>query len=69
MLLVMNHKEKVSVLVRPHEAHLGVYSRPPQVLVGSGGTFQPLEAVRDGTNWRVEIPEGGTAMLIWDRMN
>ena len=68
VLLVMNHKEAVSVLVRPHEAHLGVYSRPPQVLVGTGGTFHAVESVRDGINWRVEIPECGTAMLIWDRI-
>ena len=29
MLLVMNHKEAVNVLVRPHEAHLGVYHQYP----------------------------------------
>jgi len=36
MLLIMNHHEKTTVMVRPHEAHLGVYTRPPQVLVGRG---------------------------------
>ncbi|MHB8952678.1 MAG: LamG-like jellyroll fold domain-containing protein [Pirellulaceae bacterium] len=68
MLVVMNHKEAINVLVRPHEAHLGVYTGTPRVLVGSGGAFDQIDASRAGVNWRVEIPPAGTAMLIWDRI-
>ena len=68
VLLVMNHKETVNVLVRPHEAHLGVYAGTPHILVGSGGAFHQIDATRAGINWQVEIPQGGTAMLIWERI-
>ena len=67
-LLVMNHKEALSVLVRPHEAHLDVWKRAPRVLVGSGGRFQEQPMKRQGVQYRVSIPQDGTAIVIWDRI-
>lgn len=68
VLLVMNHKEPLTVTVRAREAHLGVYTRPPQVLVGAGAAFHRADAAAEGINWRVDIPAGGTVLLIWDRL-
>ena len=67
-LLVMNHKEALTVAVRPHEAHLDVYSRPPRLLVGAGGFFREVPAARKGVQYLVEIPAGGTALLVWERI-
>jgi hypothetical protein len=67
-LLVMNHKEAVTVAIRPHEAHLDVYSRPPRLLIGAGGKFRELPAARKGVQYLVEIPAQGTAMLVWERI-
>lgn len=68
VLLVMNHQEPVSVLVRPHEAHLDVWSRPPRILVGSHGRFHEQPVRRQGLHYLVALPEEGTALLVWDRI-
>ena len=67
-LLVMNHREAVTVAIRPHEAHLDVYSRPPRLLVGAGGKFSEVSAARKGVQYLVEIPAQGTALLVWERI-
>jgi len=67
-LLVMNHKEKLQVLVRPHEAHLEIYTRAPRVLVGSGSDYKLVETVKNGVNYQVEIPANANALLVWDRI-
>ncbi|HTQ11757.1 MAG TPA: hypothetical protein VMI31_16975 [Fimbriimonadaceae bacterium] len=68
VLLVMNHKEKLTVAIRPHEAHLDVYSRPPRILVGGGKSFRAAKVERQGEQYMVPIPAGQTALLIWDRI-
>jgi hypothetical protein len=67
-LLVMNHQEKVVVAVRPHEAHLDVYSRPPRLLAGSDGKYHEIQAVRKGLQYLIDLPPRGTALLIWERI-
>jgi hypothetical protein len=67
-LLVMNHKEAVTVAIRPHEAHLDVYSRPPRLLVGTGGKFREVPAARKGVQYLVELPAQGTGLLVWERI-
>lgn len=67
-LLVMNHKEKVTVAIRPHEAHLGVYTRAPRVLVGDGKAYRETKVAKKGVQYLVDIPEKGSAILIWDRI-
>lgn len=69
VLLVMNHKEKVTVAIRPHEAHLDVYNREPQIMVGIGkGGYKEAKVVKKGVQYMVEIPRNGNAILIWDRI-
>jgi hypothetical protein len=68
VLVVMNHKEKCRVMVRPHEAHLDVLTRPPRLLVGKGPDYEEANPVRDGVQYQVTIPAGATALLIWDRI-
>jgi hypothetical protein len=68
VLLIMNHKEPLTVAVRPHEAHLGVCAKSPQLLVSGGGEYRPAEIVTRGTQYEVSIPERGTALLVWERM-
>jgi len=68
VLLVMNHKEKLTVLVRPHEAHLGVFTKPPRILVGGARAFKPVSVVKRGVQYSVDIPAGGTALLVWERI-
>jgi hypothetical protein len=67
-LLVMNHKEAVAVAIRPHEAHLDVYSRPPRLLVGAGGKFREVPAATRGVQYLVDIPAQGAALLVWERI-
>ncbi len=64
----MNHQEKVLVAVRPREAHLDVYSRPPRLLVGSDGKYREIQAVRKGLQYLIDLPPRGTALLIWERI-
>lgn len=61
VLMIMNHKEKLNVLVRPHEAHLDVYCRPPRILVGSGKDYKEIKVVKHGVHYIVNIPENSTA--------
>jgi hypothetical protein len=68
VLLVMNHGAPLSVMVRPHEAHLDAWNRPPQVLVGSGGVLKDEPVKRQGVQYVVRLPREGTALLIWDRI-
>jgi hypothetical protein len=68
MLLIMNHKEPVTVAVRPREAHLGVTTKPPQVLISDGGAYRVEKVEKRGTQYEVHIPERGTALLVWERM-
>jgi len=68
ILLVMNHKEKCRVMIRPHEAHLDILTQPPQILVGSGSNYKEVKPVRNGVQYLVTIPADGTAILIWDRI-
>ncbi len=68
VLMVMNHQEKVTVLIRPHEAHLDIYTRPPRILVGSGSDYKEVPVVKKGVQYPVDIPQKGTALLIWDRI-
>jgi hypothetical protein len=67
-LLLMNHKEQVTVAVRPREAHLDVYSRPPRLLVGGDGKFRELSATKKGIQYLIDLPPCGTALLIWQRI-
>ncbi len=67
-LLVMNHKQKLTVMVRPHEAHLGIYCRPPRILVGSGKDYHEVVVTRQGVQYKVEIPAKANALLVWDRI-
>ncbi len=64
----MNHKGKVAVLVRPHEAHLDVFTRPPRILVGSGKDYREVKAVKRGMQYVVRIPANGTAVMVWERI-
>ena len=68
MLLIMNHKESLTVAVRPHEAHLDVYNRPPQILIGDRKTFHEAPVVKQGVQYMVTIPKGETALLLWNRI-
>ena len=68
MLLVMNHKQKLTVAIRPHEAHLDVYTRPPHILVAGGKGFAVAKVVKKGVQYMVDIPAGGTALLVWERV-
>lgn len=68
VLIVMNHQEKATVLVRPHEAHLDCYTRPPRILVGSGDDYAEAPVVKKGVQYFVDIPAKGTAILVWDRI-
>lgn len=68
VLLVMNHKEKLTVAIRPHEAHLDVYCREPRILVSAGKGFVEAKIVKKGVQYMVAIPAGGTALLVWDRI-
>lgn len=67
-LLIMNHKEKTEVMVRPHEAHLDVYCRPPRVLIGSGKNYREVNAARRGVQYTLDIPANSNAILVWDRI-
>jgi len=67
-LLVMNHKHKTRVAVRPHEAHLGIYCRPPRILVGNSGRYQEITLTRQGAQYLVDIPARSNALLVWDRI-
>ena len=67
-LLVMNHKEKITVAIRPHEAHLDVYTRAPKILIGNGRTYKPTPVVKKGVQYFVDIPAKGNAILVWDRI-
>jgi len=67
-LLMMNHGESVGVLVRPHEAHLGVDSRQPRLLVGTKGRSLEQTAKRQGAHYLIRLPREGTALLVWARM-
>jgi hypothetical protein len=67
-LLVMNHQEKVRVAIRPHEAHLDVYRCPPRILVGNGRDYREVKAVKKGVEYLVDLPEKGSALLVWDRI-
>jgi hypothetical protein len=68
MLLVMNHQQKTSVAIRPHEAHLDVFTKPPKVLIGADGVFKQVPADKRGIQYFVDIPAKGTAILIWERI-
>ena len=69
VLLLMNHKEKLTLHVRPHEAHLGIYSRPPRILVSDNKAgYQEAPVVKKGVQYELTLPEKGTALLIWDRI-
>lgn len=67
-LLVMNHKAKVTVAIRPHEAHLDVYTRPPHILIGNGAQYKQVPVIKKGVQYMVDIPENASAVLVWDRM-
>lgn len=67
-LLVMNHKERVRVAIRPHEAHLDVYTRTPRILIGSGKAYEPVPVVKKGVQYFVDIPAKANAILVWDRI-
>ena len=67
-LLVINHKEQVTVAVRPHEAHLGCYSRPPQVAIGAGQEWQAIPTDQRGLQYFVNIPIGQNALFVWDKI-
>jgi len=68
VLLVMNHKEKTTVAIRPHEAHLEVYTRPPRALVGTGREYAPAKVVRRGAQYMLAVPANANAILVWDRI-
>lgn len=68
VLLVMNHKEKTEVLVRPREAHLGVYTREPRILISDGNAHAQAKVTKRGVQYVVGIPEKGSVMLIWERI-
>ncbi len=67
-LLVMNHKEAVRIAVRPQEAHLDVYTKPPKLLISDQGKWREVEAHKDGIQYIVEVPAEGNALFIWDRI-
>ena len=68
VLLLMNHKEQVTVAVNPHEGHLDVYTRVPRLLVSDGRQWNAVEPARKGMQYMVELPAGGSALLIWERI-
>jgi hypothetical protein len=68
VLLVMNHGERTRVLIRPHEAHLDVYCRPPRILVGSGKAYREARVVKAGAQYELDIPAGSNVILAWDRI-
>ncbi|MHB1001335.1 MAG: LamG-like jellyroll fold domain-containing protein [Armatimonadota bacterium] len=67
-LLIMNHKEKLIVAVKPHEAHLDIYNRPPQILIGDGNVYREAPVVKQGIQYMVTIPKECTALMVWDRI-
>jgi hypothetical protein len=68
VLVIMNHKEGVTVMVRPHEAHLDVYTRTPRVLVGSGQEYREVRVSKRGMQYQLDIPKKATALMVWDRI-
>lgn len=68
VLMLMNHQEKTTVAVRPHEAHLDCYTRPPHILVSDGKECGEVAVIKKGVQYFVEIPAKATAILIWDRI-
>lgn len=67
-LLVMNHKEKTTVAIRPHEAHLEVYIRAPRIFVGAGKAYDEVKPIKRGVQYMVDVPAGANALLVWDRI-
>ncbi len=67
-LLVMNHKERTRVMIRPHEAHLDIYTRPPRIMIGKGKAYAEAKVTKQGINYVLDIPAGGNALLVWDRI-
>ena len=67
-LLVMNHKQELTVAIRPHEAHLDVYCRPPRILVGSARAYKELKPQKKGEQYTVDMPANASAILVWERM-
>jgi len=68
VLMLMNQGKSTPIMVRPHEAHLDIYTRAPRVLVGGGKGFKEIPAVRKGVQYWVDVPERSTALMIWDRI-
>ena len=68
MLVVMNHKEALKVMVRPHEAQLDLKTKAPQILVGDGKEYKPVEVKKEGVQYVVDLSAKGTALLVWDRL-
>ena len=69
VLQVMNHQEKTGVYLRPHEAHLDIYTLAPRVLVAEhGGEYKELPVEKRGVQYYVELPAQGTALFIWKRI-
>ena len=66
--MIMNHKEKLDVFVRPHEAHLDVYCRSPRILVGTGKGYKEAKVVKKGVHYVVNIPKNSNALFVWDRI-
>jgi hypothetical protein len=64
----MNHQEKVTVAIRPHEAHLDVYTKLPKILIGNGRTYKPVPVVKKGVQYFVDIPAKANAILVWERI-
>ena len=65
---IETYYEAVRVAVRPHEAHLDVYSREPKIEIGGNKQWRQVAATRDGIQYMVEIPAQASAMLVWDRI-
>jgi hypothetical protein len=68
VLVVMNHKERCRVMVRPHNAHLDVVTKPPRVLVNSKKGYRGAKPLAQGVHYLLDVPAGGTATIIWDRI-
>ncbi|HWB07556.1 MAG TPA: hypothetical protein VG796_31325 [Verrucomicrobiales bacterium] len=70
VLMLMNHQEACAVAVRPHEAHLDVWTRLPRILISGEkeGDWREIPVEKRGVQYSVNLPAKGTALLVWERI-
>ena len=66
-LLVLNHKEQSSVIIKPNPAQLGLDPNSVRILIGSGKSYRQAKFAKVGSGLKITIPKGETALLVWDR--